>query len=45
MSPWGYTSDLPPAADYELQDAGSKAAVDALQVKTYLYRLSFRGIC
>lgn len=29
MSPWGYTSDLPP--DFELQDAGSQAAVAALE--------------
>jgi murein tripeptide amidase MpaA len=29
MSPWGYTSDLPP--DYELQNAGSEIAVNALE--------------
>jgi hypothetical protein len=29
MSPWGYTADLPP--DYATQDAGSQAAVAALE--------------
>ena len=29
MSPWGYTAALPPA--FAVQDAGSKAACDALE--------------
>ena len=30
MSPWGYTNELPPTADYEAQNEVSKNAVEAL---------------